>query len=83
MTRKRRAGEPVFDAVIDLEGCNVAEGGQEQGWRWRVTVVTDVRGVVDELLATGAVSRPEMRMPLTKDEEDVGLDEVGGWVGIR
>jgi len=91
----RRAGEPVFDAVIDLEGVpggTGAEGGQEQEQerRWRIAVVTDVRGVVDELLDTGAAPRPEMRMPLAEDEENVGfdddhdrtdeLDEVGGFV---
>ena len=75
----RRAGEPVFDAVIEVEGVKGDGGGEDgQERRWRVTVVTDVGGVVDELLATGRASRSEMRMPLVeREEEEVGLDGRG------
>lgn len=51
----------MFDAVIELEG-----GGGGERPRW--TIVTDVGGVVDDLLASGAVSRCEMRMPLGDDK---------------
>ncbi|CAN0239697.1 unnamed protein product [Pylaiella littoralis] len=67
--KERRAGQPVFDAIVELEVRG--EGGQPL---W--TIVTDVEGVVDELLASGAVSRPEMRMPLGDNEPDE--EETGG-----
>lgn len=50
----------MFDAVIELEG---GEGGEQPRW----TIVRNVDDVVDELLADGAVSRSEMRMPLDED----------------
>lgn len=75
--KERRAEQPVFDAVIELGKGEGGEGegegeGEEPGWA--VTIVKDVGGVVDELLATGAVYRPEIRawMPLA---EDNGVDD--------
>lgn len=75
----------MFDAIVELEVRG--EGGQPL---W--TIVTDVEGVVDELLASGAVSRPEMRMPLgdnevrkrndaTDKESRTGGSCVGGVIG--
>ena len=72
--KERRVKQPVFDAVIELDkdeaGEGVGEGAEEDEPRWTITIVKDVGGVVDELLATGAVYRPEIRtwMPLAEDD---------------
>lgn len=52
--KERRAGRPVFDLVLELEG----------GDQPKCTVVRRVGAVVDELLASGHVPKPEMRAPL-------------------
>ncbi|CBJ27608.1 conserved unknown protein [Ectocarpus siliculosus] len=72
---ERRAGSPVFEAVVELEGR--AGGAAPQG-----AVVTNVEAVVDELLDKGCVTRPEMRAPVGEDDvmldEDAGEDAAGG-----
>lgn len=59
----------MFDAVIELHG---GDGGRDARW----TIVKDVSGVVDELVATGAAYRPEirMRMPLGEGDDNIGDD---------
>lgn len=52
--KERRAGKPVFDVVIELDG------GDQPRW----TVVTRVAAAVDELLLTGSVPKTEIRAPL-------------------
>lgn len=69
----------MFDAVIELDRGEGGDGEGREEPRW--TIVKDVGGVVDELLATGVVSRPEIRMPLGEDDDidydgDGVLDEV-------
>lgn len=59
--REQRADNPVFDAVVEVEG-----GGEQQAL---FTVVrSDVAFVVDNLLSNGWVSRPEIRAPLGSDD---------------
>ena len=55
--KEKRAGVPVFDVVIEVEG------GRQPTW----TVVTAVAKVVDELLANGSVAKPDRRTPLPPD----------------
>lgn len=78
---ERRVGNPVFDAVIELYGGRGGEreGDREKGEGPRWTIVKDVGGIVDELLGTGAVYRPEIRMPLADlDDYDHDHDDGGG-----
>lgn len=62
----------MFDAVIELDGGfgEGEEGEDREEPRW--TIVKDVGGVVDELLAAGVVYRPEIRttMPLGDGDDD-------------
>lgn len=89
--KERRAGQPVFDAVIELDTVGRGGGG-ERGGELRWTVVKDVGGVVDKLLSAGAVFRPEVRatMPPNLAENDAfdghdddGEDEHHGVGGAR
>lgn len=59
--KERRAAKPVFDVVVEMEGEFLEDGEHP---RCAVTVVKRVGAVVDELLATGHVPKPEMRAPL-------------------
>lgn len=52
--KDKRAADPLFDAVIEVEG------GRQPMW----TVVNAVAKVVDELLANGSVAKPDRRTPL-------------------
>lgn len=54
----QRAGKPVFDVVLEVEG-----GGDDP----RCYVVKRVGAVVDELLAKGGVPKPEVRAPLPRN----------------
>lgn len=73
----------MFDAVIELYGGGGGEG-REGGGGPRWTIVKDVGGAVDELLATGVMNRPEIRMPFGEsddidDDQDDVFDQVRDW----